>query len=223
MHFQDTDPQKWLAAIASLVVLPPWIWLAVRTKNCLEVITAHSIPFPKRVIWLTKILALIIGAGGLFGVATEFGVPWLLASMPSATVILIALGERVVHVIPPQPAQDASAYRCAWEQSRRLRSSYRRSLTWPGVAFLSLIIVLVLADSIPNAVQLGLFSTSIAALTVAGMAAGLKQLRLMRWACPRCGCAYRGLWGRPWMPKSCVHCGLPREGNPIESPHLDCQ
>jgi len=75
VNFQDSSPQKWLPAIASLVVLPPWIWLAVRTKNCLQVITVHSIPFPKRTIWLIKILALIIGAGGVFGVTTELGTP----------------------------------------------------------------------------------------------------------------------------------------------------
>jgi hypothetical protein len=95
MTLYDTSPQKWLVTIASLIVLPPWVWLAVRTKNCLQVITVRSIPFPKRTIWLIKILALIIGAGGVFGVTTELGMsglfgcasPKLRAHMKSITYI----------------------------------------------------------------------------------------------------------------------------------------
>ena len=36
------------------------------------------------------------------------------------------------------------------------------------------------------------------------------QWKWMRWPCPRCGCAFRGYWTRPWLPKQCVYCGLPR-------------
>jgi hypothetical protein len=58
--------EKWLPLVAPLLVLPPWIWLAVRTQHCLQVITVHSIPFPKRTIWLVKTLALIVAVGGNF-------------------------------------------------------------------------------------------------------------------------------------------------------------
>lgn len=83
---------------------------------------------------------------------------------------------------------------------------------WPGDAFLSLVIVAAFADRLQNALQIGLISFFMVALTATGVVAGLKQLKLIRWACPRCGCAFRGFWGRPWMPKNCVYCGLPREG-----------
>jgi hypothetical protein len=221
VSFQDTSPQKWLPTIASLVVLPPWIWLAVRTKNCLQVITVHSVPFPKRTIWLTKMLALIIGAGGVFGATTELGMPWFLAIVPSATVIFFALRERVREVIPPNPVQDASAYGSSWEQYRKLRIAYLRSCMWSGAAFLSLMVMLAFADELPNAVQIGLFAFCLVALIATGAVAGLQQLKLIRWACPRCGCAFRGFWGRPWMPKNCVYCGLPREGNAIDISHAN--
>jgi hypothetical protein len=200
-------------------VLPPWIWLAVRTQNCLQVITAHTIPFPKRTIWLTKALALIIGAGGVFGATTELGMPWFLAILPSAAVVFFALRERVDEVIPPKPVQDASAYRASWEQYRKLRTTYLRSSLRPGAALLSLILVLALADKLPNVVRIGLFAFCLVALIASGAVAGLMQLKLIRWACPRCGCAFRGFWGRPWMPKNCVYCGLPREGNGTDISH----
>jgi hypothetical protein len=50
-----------LALIVPLIVLPPWIWMAVRTQHCLQIITVHSIPFTKRTVWLVKTLALIVG------------------------------------------------------------------------------------------------------------------------------------------------------------------
>jgi hypothetical protein len=95
MSLQDTSPQKWLPAIASLIVVPPWVWLAVRTKDCLQIITVRSIPFQKRTIWLIKILALIVGAGGVFGAATELGTSWLFGALLSGVVIFAALKDSV--------------------------------------------------------------------------------------------------------------------------------
>lgn len=50
--------QKWLASLAFLLVLPPWLCLAIRTKASLEFVTGHKIPFSKCAIWLIKLLAL---------------------------------------------------------------------------------------------------------------------------------------------------------------------
>lgn len=161
-----SSQEKLLPAIASLVVLPPWIWLAVRTKNCLQAITAHSIPFPKRTIWLIKMLALIIGAGGVLGAAPELGMPWLVAI---------------------------------------------------GVA---LILVAAFADRLPKTVQIGLFPLCLVAAIAAIAVMSYRQLKWLRWPCPRCGCAFRGLW-RPWLPRNCVYCGLPREGNAIDFSHAN--
>lgn len=221
MSLQDTSPQKWLPTIAPLIVLPPWIWLAVRTKNCLQVITVHSVPFPKRTIWLIKMLALIIGAGGVFGATTELGTPWFLAIVPAGTVVFFALRERVEEVIPPKPVQDAFVYRSSWEEYRKLRTAYLRSCVWPGAAFLSLIRMSAFADKLPNAVQIGLFAFCLVALIATGAVAGIKQLKWLRWPCPRCGCSFRGFWSRPWLPKTCVYCGLPREENAIVNSHAN--
>jgi hypothetical protein len=215
MSLQDTSPQKWLPTIASLIVLPPWVWLAVRTKNCLRVITVRSIPFPKRTIWLIKILALIIGAGGVFGATTELGMSWLLATLLSGIVIFFALRDSVQDISPPKPVQDASAYQASWKQYRHLRSAYMRSWIWFGVALLTLILITTLANRAPKAIQLGLFAFCVVAVLASIAMMSLKQLKWVRWPCPRCGCSFRGFWIRPLLPKACVYCGLPREENAI--------
>jgi len=215
MSLQDTSPQKWLATIASLIVLPPWVWLAVRTKDCSQVITVRSIPFPRRTIWLIKILALIIGAGGVFGATTELGMSWLFGSVLSGIVIFFALRDTVQDISPSKPVQDASAYQAAWKQYRHLRSTYMRSWIWFGVAFLTLILITAFANRAPKPVQLGLFAFCVVAVFASVVVMGLKQLKWVRWPCPRCGCSFRGFWGRPWLPKTCVYCGLPKEEDAI--------
>jgi hypothetical protein len=207
------DSFKWPQLIAFLVVLPPWIWLAVRTQHCLQVITMHSIPFAKRTIQLTKILALIVGAGGVFGAANDMGMPWFVAILPPATVIFFAFRERVVGVIPPKPIQNESGYQPSWNEYRLLRSAYKRSWTWFGGAFLTLILMGAFADKLPNAVQIGLFALCLGAVFGSIAVISLKQLKLSRWPCPRCGCAFGGFWGTLWLPKNCVYCGLPKEVN----------
>jgi len=94
-----------LALIAPLIVLPPWIWMAVRTQHCLQIITVHSIPFAKRTIWLLKTLALIVGVGGLFGATVQVGMPWLLAILPGGITVFFALKESVQEVVPPKPSK----------------------------------------------------------------------------------------------------------------------
>jgi hypothetical protein len=215
-----SSQEKLLPAIASLVVLPPWIWLAVRTKNCLQAITAHSIPFPKRTIWLIKMLALIIGAGGVLGAAPELGMPWLVAIMLSSTVVFFAVRERVQEVVPPKPVQDYSAYQASWRQCRQLRSTYMWSCTWFGAIGVALILVAAFADRLPKTVQIGLFPLCLVAAIAAIAVMSYRQLKWLRWPCPRCGCAFRGLW-RPWLPRNCVYCGLPREGNAIDFSHAN--
>jgi hypothetical protein len=215
MSLQDTSPQKWLLAIASLIVLPPWVWLAVRTKNCLQVITVRSIPFQKRTIWLIKILALIVGVGGVFGVATELGTPWPFGALLSGVGIFAALKDSVQDISPPKPLQDASTYQAAWKQYWRLRSAYMRSWRWFGVAGLTLILITAFANRPPKPIQLGLFASCVVAVFASIALISLKQLRWVRWPCPRCGCSFRGFWSRPWLPRQCVYCGLPREENAI--------
>lgn len=116
-----------LAVVAPLIVLPPWIWMAMRTQRCLQLITAHTIPFATRTIWLVKTLALIVGVGGLFGSLAEVGVPWLLAILPGGVILFFALKESVQEFVPPKPSQDAAAYQSAWANYRSLRRDFFRS------------------------------------------------------------------------------------------------
>jgi len=207
-----------LPLVGSLLVLPPWIWLAVRTKHCLQIITARSIPFPSRTIWLAKTLALIVGAGGVLGVAAQLGIPWFLAILPAAVVVFFALRENVQEIIPPKPNQDESVYQSSWEQYRRLRSDFMRSWKWLGGEGAALILLTAFADKLPNSIAVGFFAVCLVALLASFTLMTLKQLKWLRWPCPRCGCAFRGFWWRPWMPKNCVYCGLPREGNATPVP-----
>jgi hypothetical protein len=205
--------EKWLPLAAPLLVLPLWIWLAVRTKHCLQVISTRSIPYPRRTIWLIKILALIVGAGGVVGAVAQLGIPWLLAVLPAGVVVFFALRENVQAIIPPKPNQDASAYQSSWRQYRHLRRDYVRSWRWFGCTGVLLVLLTAFADKLSNPIRVGLFTFCVVAVVASIAVMSVKQLKWLRWPCPRCGCAFRGLWWRPLMPKNCVYCGLPREDN----------
>ena len=209
--------EKWLPLVAPIVVLPPWIWLAVRTKHCLQIISNRTIPYPRRTIWLIKILALIVGAGGVMGGAAEVGMPWFLAILPAGVVVYFAFRENVQEIIPPKPNQDASPYQSSWQMYRHLRSDYIRSWRWLGGTGAMLILLMAFADKLPNPIQVGLFAFCLVAVLASSAVMSLKQLKWLRWPCPRCGCAFRGLW-RLWLPKKCVYCGLPREDNAKPTP-----
>jgi hypothetical protein len=105
------SPQRlhnWLSFAAPLIVLPPWLWLALRTRHCLETISRHTIPYTKRTIWLTKILALIVRGGGVMGAAATAGIPWFLAVLPAGALVFFALRVNVKEIVPSKPNQDAS-------------------------------------------------------------------------------------------------------------------
>lgn len=202
------DTGKIMALVAGVVVCPPWVWLAVRTNNCLRVITRHSIPFSRREIWLTKILALIVGAGNVAGVLSGIGAPWLVALIPAAIVVFLSLRENVSEVVPPKPMQDQTAYQAAWREYAHLRASYRRSGLIFVAAFVSIILVHFVAENLPRYAQIGLFAVCVVALMVSIATMSVRQWKWLHWRCPRCGCSFCGEWGRFWLPKKCVYCGL---------------
>jgi hypothetical protein len=199
-----------LTLVAPLIVLPPWIWMAVRTRHCLQIVTAHTIPISKTTIWLMKTLALIVGVGGLFGAEVQVGLPWLLAILPGGIILFFALKESVQQVVPPKPSQGPAAYQSSWETYRILRSEHLRSWRWVGASFLILILTAVFADRMQRTTQIGLFAFCLVAAMFSFIRMCMKQLKWLRWPCPRCGCAFRGLWNRLWLPKNCAYCGLPR-------------
>jgi len=199
-----------LVLIGPLIVLPPWIWMTVRTRHCLQIVTAHTIPIARRTIWLVKTLALLVGVGGLFGVVVQVGLPWLLAILPGGIIVFFALKESVQEVVPPKPSQDAAAYQSSWENYRTLRCDFLRSWRWVGASSLMLILAAVFADKMQRATQIGLFTFCIIAVLYSLVRMSMKQLKWLRWPCPHCGCAFRGFWNRLWLPKKCAYCGFPR-------------
>jgi hypothetical protein len=187
--------------------------MAVRTKAFLELITSHRIPFSKRTIWLAKILALIIGAGGVFAALDTLGSTWYLALLPTGAVIFFAFSEHVQEVIPAKPSQDAATYRSSWGRYRALRSAYVRSFGWVAGAFLCLILTAEVANKFQGAVQTILTIVCLVALLFSLSMNTAGALRFFRWPCPRCGCAFNGIWIGPRFPKKCAYCKLPREEN----------
>lgn len=206
----ENSIQKWSPVIAALVVYPLWIWLAVRTKQCLQATTRHTIPFTKRTVWLAKILALVVAAGGVFGVTVDIGMPWFLGFMAAGIIIFFAVREDVQDVVPPKPPQEPSAYQSSWQEYRRLRDVYIRS--WLGflAAFVTLILMSAFRDKLPQTAQIAFSAVGLIAVVASIAVISFNQWKWFRWPCPRCGCSFRGFWSRPWLPKRCVYCGLPR-------------
>lgn len=187
-----------------------WVWLAVQTTSCLRVI---AIPYKRRTVWLIKLLALIVGAGGVVSVLLDAGIPWFLAAVPGGVVVLVAIREPVVDIIPPRPIQDTSAYKSAWREYHRLRRvSIRRGLLPLAVCVLSFFIFVLLGfgKKLPESVWSGLIATWFIVLVASSLVASVREWKWYHWPCPRCGCSFRGAW-RWWLPKHCVYCGLPRE------------
>lgn len=211
MAFLQSPVEKMAPLIAALVVCPPWVRLAVRTKQCLRVITGQSIPFSKRTVWLIKILALIIGAGNVAGILMELGTPWLVAIVPAGVIVFFSLREDVQEIVPPKPLQDPAAYQSAWREYRRLRGAYRRSGLGFAAAFVLVIVALIVSEKLGRSLQIGLFGACMVALSLSIAVMSFNQWKWLHWRCPRCGCSFRGAWGRLWLPKKCAYCGLPRE------------
>ena len=187
--------------------------MAVRTQHCLKIITVHSIPFTKRTIWLLKTLALIVGVGGLFGAVVQVGMPWFLAILPGSIIVFFALKESVQEVVPPKPSQDAAAYQSSWDTYRTLRSDFLRSWKWFGASLVMLFLTRVFADRMTRTIGIILLTLCTFALLASIVAMSIRNLKWLRWPCPRCGCSFRGFWVRLWLPKNCVYCDLPREAS----------
>ena len=206
LHLTNDQIGTWAA---TLLICPPWIWLAVRTKQFLQAITRHSIPFSKRTIWLIKILALIIGAGNVFGILLDLGASWLVAILPACIIIALSLRENVSQVTHVKLVQGTSSYESHWADYRRLRSAYKLSVLILLGIFVSLMLATIVVNVLPPTIGI---VTSVVLLTGLGASVGFVAFTSWKWSfwpCPRCGYAFRGRMSL-WLPKNCVHCGLPR-------------
>ena len=203
--------------LGTFLVYPLWILLAVRTVSFLRFMTRHSIPFSKRAIWLIKILALVVGGGGVSVIPDELGLPWYLGVLPAGICIFFAVREKVQDIVPLKPPQNTAAYHSSWEEYRHLRTNVKRA--WVGLGIVIVFAVNVSLASVVSQKMFGAVLVVDAILMVAVMVAlQYSQWKLLRWPCPRCGSSFRGMWALPFLPKRCRYCGLARwEGNPTHS------
>ena len=210
--------QRWGLIFAVLLVYPPWVWLAVRTRDALQFLSRRAVPYPVHTIWLVKSLALIVSAGGVLGVSLQVGLHWVIGVMLSGGVVFFALREKVERIVPPRPSQNVPAYASSWQDYRQLRKRALRLLLGFLVLFFAIAALGTIIESQhSHSVQVAFVVVSIvAALRVLALSYDA-QWTLIRWPCPQCGCAFRGLW-RPWLPKHCAYCGLPRWAEkPVEN------
>ncbi len=219
-HFTAYDDRfaKLGAIFAGTVIYPLWIWVAVRTTSALRVLTSSTIPFLKRTIWITKIIALVVGAGGLFSLLGDLGLPWYIAVLPSGVVVFFALRDQVEAIVSPVPPQTAIAYRSSWEEYRRSRTKVRKWVVALSIVFVGMVVVGVVNSVSGQRLQM-IFPIWGFAFIVCWLGISFTQLKLVRWPCPRCGNSFHGFWGRPFMPRKCCYCGLPRwQDSPIGKP-----
>jgi hypothetical protein len=201
---------RWAEGLAVLLVYPPWMWLAVRTRDALQFLSRRAVPYSVRTIWLVKFLALIVGAGGVLGVSLQVGLHWIIGVLLSGAVVFFALKEKVEGIVPPKPSQKAAAYTASWQDYRLLRKRALGLVLGFFVLFIAIGTVgAILESQLSHFGQVAFFAVTLIAALWVSVLTCLAQWMLVRWPCPRCGCAFRGLW-KPWLPKKCAYCELPR-------------
>jgi len=206
----SNSSDRWAEGLAVLLVYPPWIWVAVRTQDALQFLSRRAVPYPVRVIWLAKSLALIVGAGGVLGVSLQVGLHWAIGVLLSGAVVIFALKEEVEGIAPPKPPQNATAYTSSWQNYRHLRKRALRLTLGFFVLFIAIAVLgAILKSRLSHPAQMTFIAVSIIGALWVLTLSYHAQWMLVRWPCPRCGCAFRGLW-RPWLPRACVYCGLRR-------------
>ncbi len=215
MNPTDSAMEKIVRAVTELLVCGVWVWVAVSTSRSLRFLASNTIPFSKRTIWLVKILALIVGAGGLMGAFSEIGLAWYFAAVPAVAVVFLALREKVEEVVILRPLRTGASYLPAWESYRRLRRNVLLSYAGIVVLFVGVILAGVFERVLPAMMEKSILI--FLGLIFLGLLANLysRFWKFSHWPCPRCGSSFRGLWGFPWLPKRCRYCGLGRwEQNP---------
>jgi hypothetical protein len=209
--FADGGGGDWAQALGGLVVSALWSCMALQTTRCLRLITRGTTPYSRRTIWLIKILAIIVGPGGVAGVLVNFGAPWFLAILPAAIIAYFSLSEKVAEMVPAKPLQDPAAHRSAWREYRRLRLANRRSGIGFALSILAIVLLIFIDWKLPPFTQTALFAACGISLLVSVVATSFSQWKWLHWPCPRCGYSFQGQWVKLRQPKKCVYCGLPRD------------
>jgi hypothetical protein len=198
-----------IARYAGILVCAVWVLASARTTVVLRNITRRSVAHTRRLVWLIKIIAMIVGAGTIFGLSTDFGLHWLLGGFLSTLVVLFALTDKVEAIVPTPPPQNRLAYSRAWQEYKRLRKDAvipAILLVLLGLSWIAL--TAELQTRLTSHTLNILFWIVIFAAIVLLVTGTYNGWKLTYWACPRCGHCFRSLWVASIMPKQCNHCGL---------------
>jgi hypothetical protein len=145
--------EKFGRAVMELLVCGVWVWVAIETSRSLRSLTSNTIPISKRTIWLVKILALIVGAGGVMGALFEIGLAWYFAAVPAVAVVVFALREKVEEVVISRPPRTTASYLPAWESYRRLRRNVFLSYAGIAVSFVGVVLASMFEKTLPPPVE----------------------------------------------------------------------
>src|SRR5579862_1711214 len=110
-----------VSAIATVALCAAWVWLSVRTADCLRVITRGTALYSRRMVLLIKIGATVVAAPNVAGAVASFGVNWFLGGFLGAVVVLLAILDKAVEISPATPPQLPSSYSKSWQQYLGLR------------------------------------------------------------------------------------------------------
>lgn len=196
---------------AEILVCALWVLAAVRTTFVLRNITRQSVAHARWMVWSIKVAAMIVGAGTVFGLATDFGLNRLLGGFLSAVVLVFSLTDKVEAIVPTAPPQSRAAYSQAWKEYKRLR----KNAVIPAIllALLGLSCVALTAEletRLTVQTLTVLFWIAVFTAIALFLICAYTGWKLEYWACPRCGHCFRSLLVAWIMPKNCTHCGLRR-------------
>jgi hypothetical protein len=196
--------------VLTVAVCAAWVWLSVRTSDCLRVITRGTALYSRRTVLLIKIVATVVAAPNVAGAAASFGANWFLDGFLGGVVVLLAVLDKAVEISPATPPQMPSSYSESWQQYLGLRKQLViYALILIGLVVASFLTAVALGTRLTEHASTVLFwsVSCLATLTFVGYA--YNTWKFTYWPCPRCGCRFRGPFS--WaLPKKCSHCGLPQ-------------
>ena len=198
---------KW----ASILISAVWCWVSIRTTTSLRTVTRRAVAHTLRTVWLIKVLATIVAAGTVFGVARDFGLQWSPSAVLAGLLVLFALTDKVEAIVPEKPVQTPSAYAEAWEEYSRLRkNTIRPVILLVMIGFVGIVLTAALRTRLTHQALTVLFWIVVFIALVSVLIFAYNEWKLEYWACPRCGYRFRGFWVASIMPKQCNRCGLAR-------------
>jgi hypothetical protein len=198
---------KW----APVLVCVGWGWLSIRTTSCLRTITRRAVGHTVRRVRLLKLVATVIAATNIFGVALTFHLRWIPSALLAGLIVRLALADKVEEIVPEKPVQDPAAFAEAWrEYSRLRRNAIRPVILLLLVGLVGILFVAALETHLTERTLTVLLWIGVSFAVVSFLIFAYNEWKLEYWPCPRCGYRFRGFLVASVMPKHCNHCRLAR-------------